>query len=56
MGERRTLNSDNRKAHYLAEARKAEELAARAVNPEVRDSWLKVAEGYRKLAQDSGKP
>ena len=47
---------DNRREHFLSEAKKAEELAAKATSADVRASWLKIAEGYRQLAQNaSGK-
>ena len=43
--------ANERRDRFLAEAKKAEELAAKAASPEIRDSWLKIADGYRQLAQ-----
>ena len=45
-----TDQRDRREA-YLAQAQQAEERAARATNPVVREGWVKVAEGYRYLAK-----
>ena len=47
------MTIDNRKERLLAEARKAEVLAAKAASPEIRESWLKIAAGYRQLAEDA---
>jgi hypothetical protein len=35
---------------YLAEAKKAEEEAAKAENAFMRENWRGIAEGYRELA------
>jgi len=35
---------------YLAFAKEAEELAERTVDPQEKETWLRVAEGYRQLA------
>ena len=42
---------DLRREGFLERAREAEERAAKAVEPAIRQSWLKVAEGYRDLAR-----
>jgi hypothetical protein len=34
---------------YLAKAREADLKAAKCLDPEVRDSWRRIAESYRKL-------
>ena len=39
-----------RKQEYLDKAKDAQELADAALTPDSRDGWLKVAQGYRKLA------
>jgi hypothetical protein len=38
------------KQEFLDKARGAQDLADTALNPDARDGWLKVAQGYRKLA------
>ena len=40
---------------FLSQAREAEIEAARARNPTVKASWLKLAEGYRHLAEQAVK-
>lgn len=42
-------NRDQRET-YLAQAREAEERAARTSDPVLKEGWLRVAEGYRHLA------
>jgi hypothetical protein len=41
-----------RSEKLLEEARKAEEIAAKAGDPAVREHYLKIAQGYRHLARD----
>jgi hypothetical protein len=43
---------------FLAKAKEAEDQAARAKNPVIKASWLKLAEGFRHLAEQAarGKP
>jgi hypothetical protein len=36
---------------YLVQARQAEDLAEKASFGEMRESWLKIAQGYRQLAK-----
>jgi len=36
---------------YLLGAKKAEDQAAQATNPKVKETWLKIAEGFRHLAE-----
>jgi hypothetical protein len=43
-----------RKAEYLEKAKEAEELAEKTKDPQVRDSWLKIAQSYRELARTTG--
>ena len=40
-----------RRDEFLARAKEAEQRAAKAVEARIRESWLKVAEGYRDLAR-----
>ena len=40
-----------RRDDFLAAARKAEDMAARAASPEVREQWLRIVDGYRHLAE-----
>jgi hypothetical protein len=42
---------ERRRQEFLARAREAEARAAKTSDPTLRESWLKVAEGYHKLAQ-----
>jgi hypothetical protein len=42
---------DLRREEFLARAKEAEARAAKAVEAGIRESWLKVAEGYRDLAR-----
>jgi hypothetical protein len=44
---------ETRKQKFLIEADKAEELAAKAAMPALRNGWLRIADGYRTLALDS---
>jgi hypothetical protein len=44
------MNDHKRVEAYLAKAKEAEERAAQCKDPAMRDSWLKIAEGYRALA------
>jgi hypothetical protein len=46
------MGAESRKAEYLEEAARAEENARKALLPEIRDSWLKIAELYRQMARD----
>lgn len=36
---------------YFAKAKEAEEMAQKALDPDLRKAWLKVAESYRHLAE-----
>ena len=40
-----------RRQEFLERAKEAEERAAKAVEATVRESWLKLAQGYRDLAR-----
>jgi hypothetical protein len=40
-----------RREEFLERARQAEERAEKAVEATIRESWLKVAQGYRDLAR-----
>lgn len=40
-----------RRQEFLERAKDAEDRAARTHDPHLRDSWMKVAEGYRDLAR-----
>ena len=44
-------SEERRREEFLARAREAEARAAKTTDPMLRESWLKVAEGYHKLAQ-----
>jgi hypothetical protein len=37
---------------YMARARYAEEQASKAIDADIRESWLRVAAEYRQLADD----
>lgn len=39
-----------RAVKYLAKAKEADELAARATDIQVRQSWTRIAQSYRELA------
>lgn len=41
-------------AAFLARAKEAEEMAAKAKDPQARDSWITIADGYRNLARLAG--
>jgi hypothetical protein len=49
--KRATLDKEKRRADLLAKAKDAEEQAAKAKEPSVRNAWLRIAENYRVLAQ-----
>lgn len=38
-------------ASFLAQAKQAQEMAAKATNDQVRQSWVQIADGYRNLAK-----
>lgn len=40
-----------RREEFLARAREAEARAAKTTDPMLRESWLKVAQGYHELAR-----
>lgn len=42
---------ERRREEFLARAREAEARAAKATDPMLRESWLKVAQGYHDLAR-----
>ena len=42
---------DARQNQYLWRAKEAENLAASTSDPEIKKSWLEIAEGYRALAR-----
>ena len=42
---------ERRREEFLARAREAEARAARTTDPMLRESWLKVAQGYHDLAR-----
>ena len=44
------MTEPSRKQEYLDKARDAQALADAASSPDARDSWLNVAQDYRKLA------
>jgi hypothetical protein len=44
------MNQQIRQQHFLSKATEAEREADRARTPDQRDSWLKLAQGYRDLA------
>jgi len=44
------MTEPSHKQEFLDKARGAQDLADTALNPDARDGWLKVAQGYRKLA------
>jgi hypothetical protein len=45
---------ERQREEFLERARDAEERAAKAVEATIRESWLKVAKGYRDLARQRG--
>lgn len=42
---------ERRREEFLARAREAEARAAKTTDPMLRESWLKVAQGYHELAR-----
>jgi hypothetical protein len=46
-----TMTQEKRRQEFLAEAKEAEEMAARCKGHILRDSWLNIAESYRELAR-----
>lgn len=48
-------NRDQREV-YLENARDAEARAARTLDPVLKQGWMKVAEGYRYLAERLNRP
>ena len=42
---------DAKQDQYLWRAKEAEQLAANTSDPEIKKSWLEIAEGYRALAR-----
>jgi len=44
------MPQESRKNQFLAKAKEAEEHAAKAKDPETRDTWLKIAQNYGELA------
>jgi hypothetical protein len=42
---------DQMQEHLLAKAREADEQAAKCSDPNLREAWLRIAEGFRKLMQ-----
>ena len=47
-------NVCGKKTEYLAKAAEAEELAAKASNAVLRESWLSLAQSYRDMARNAG--
>ena len=43
------FNPEKNKQFYLVQAEQCERAAAKAKDPKVREDWLKLAEGYRRL-------
>lgn len=48
----RAMNSQSRKEDYLAEVARAEAEAKKAVQPDIRDGWLRIAAIYRELVRE----
>lgn len=48
------LDQQIRQQNCLSKADEAEQEAAKAMSPDRRDSWLKLAQGYRDLAAKLG--
>jgi len=46
-------HASERSEDFLSQAKEAETQAARARNPTVKAGWLKLAEGYRHLAEQA---
>lgn len=44
-------SEERRREEFLARAREAEARAAKATDAMLRESWLKVAQGYHELAR-----
>lgn len=44
------MSKEQRRQEYLAKAKEAEEHAAKAVDTYTRESWERIALGYRELA------
>lgn len=45
------MNSAMQRAEdYLVKAKEAEEMAAKAIDGQIRQSWIRVAQSYRELA------
>jgi hypothetical protein len=48
------MDQQSRQDEFLAKAKEAEEQAAKAADEGSRESWLKIAKGYRDLARANG--
>ena len=48
------MAKEDRAADYLAKAKEAEEMARRAADPLTKQTWERIAEGYRDLARMPG--
>jgi hypothetical protein len=48
------MNKNIKIKEFLAKAKEAEEYAAKAADGPIRESWLRVAFGYRDLARANG--
>lgn len=45
------MTRETRREGFEFRAKEAEEVAAKAQEPQTRDQWLKIAEAYRQLAK-----
>ena len=45
------MNKETRRQEFLDKAKDADERAAKAKGPQLRDSWQKIAQTYRDLAK-----
>jgi hypothetical protein len=47
----RCVSKEQRRQEHLAKAKEAQEHAAKAVDSYTRESWERIAQGYRELAE-----
>ena len=45
------MSADERRKEFLAKAKEAEEQAAQTKDSDLKDSWKRIAQSYRELAQ-----
>jgi len=45
------MSADERRKEFLAKAKDADDQAAQAKDTDLKDSWKRIAQSYRELAQ-----